>query len=323
MVQALVIGTAAAGLAALLGSPLISLLHRLGLTKGISEEGPETHLKKSGTATMGGLLMLGTVLVFTIATNLVGEPEILVPLLIMGTVAVLGTFDDLTTLQGRERAGAHERIGMAAKAVLFFVVGLVAAAVIYYALDRQEFFVPHYGAYDLPAALYILIAALVFSATTSATAVTDGLDGLVAGLMSTAFVAYGAISLFQGDDPLGVFCFTVAGAALGFLWHNSHPAAVFMGEVGVLPLGAGLATVALMSGWWLLLLPIAVVLLMEGLSVALQIASFRITGRRIFRMAPIHHHFELSGWEETQITVRFWLVGIAGSLLGLALALTD
>ena len=112
--------------------------------------------------------------------------------------------------------------------------------------------------------------------------------------------------------PLGVFCLTVAGAALGFLWHNAHPAAVFMGEAGALPLGAGLAIVALMSGWWLLLLVIGVVLLAEGLSVVLQVASFRLTGQRIFKMAPLHHHFELAGWAETQVAVRFWLIGRPG-----------
>ena len=129
MVQALVIGTAAAGIAALLGGPVIALLHRFGLVKAISEEGPESHLTKAGTATMGGVLMLGTVLVFTITTNLVGEPEILLPLLVMCAVGVVGIFDDLTTLQGRERAGAHERIGFVAKEAIFVVVGLVAALV--------------------------------------------------------------------------------------------------------------------------------------------------------------------------------------------------
>jgi phospho-N-acetylmuramoyl-pentapeptide-transferase len=323
VVQALVIGTAAAGFAALMGGPVISLLRRLGILKGISEEGPESHLKKTGTVTMGGILMLGTVLVFTIATNLVGEAEILLPLGVMCAVGIVGIFDDLTTLEGRERGGAHERIGFAAKEAIFVVIGLLAALILVYSLDRREVLVPHFGAYELPAALYILVAIAVFAATTSAAAVTDGVDGLLAGLMAISFLAYGVISLIQGEDPLGVFCLTVSGAALGFLWHNAHPAAAFMGEVGALPLGAGLAIVALMSGWWLLLIVIGVVLMAEGLSVLLQVASFRLTGQRVFKMAPLHHHFELGGWAETQITVRFWVIGVAGSLLGVALALTD
>jgi phospho-N-acetylmuramoyl-pentapeptide-transferase len=323
MVQALVIGVAAAGFAALAGGPVIATLRRFGVTKAISDEGPESHLSKTGTVTMGGVLMLATVLVFTLATNLAGNPEVLLPLVVMGAVGAVGVFDDLTTLQGRERAGAHERFGMAAKAALFFAVGLGAAAVLYFSLDKQDVLVPHYGRFELPSVLYIVIAAGVVSVTTSAAAVTDGLDGLLAGLMAICFVAYGVVSLMQGEDPLGVFCLTVAGAALGFLWHNAHPAAVFMGETGALPLGAGLAIVALMSEWWLLLLVIGVVLLAEGLSVALQIASFRLTGRRIFEMAPLHHHFELAGWAETQIAVRFWILGAGGTLLGLALALTE
>ena len=140
--------------------------------------------------------------------------------------------------------------------------------------------------------------------------------------MALAFASYGVIALFQGQSFLGIFCFTVVGALLGFLWFNAHPAQLFMGETGALPLGIGLATVALMTGWWLVLPIIGIVLVAEALSDIVQIGSFRLTGRRALKMAPLHHHFELMGWAEPQIVLRFWLVGAVGALLGVALALT-
>jgi phospho-N-acetylmuramoyl-pentapeptide-transferase len=141
--------------------------------------------------------------------------------------------------------------------------------------------------------------------------------------MVFAFAAYGVIAGLQGQSHLAVFCFTVAGVLTGFLWYNGHPAQVFMGEAGALPLGAGLATVALMTGWWPLLVVIAIVPAAEILSDVVQIGSFRLTGRRVFKMAPLHHHFELSGWPEPKIVVRFWVVGMMAALLGVALVLTE
>lgn len=322
MVRALVIGSAASLVALLAGGPLIGQLRRLGMGKAISEEGPESHQTKAGTPTLGGLLILLTVLVFTVATNLIDHRSILLPLGVMGVVGLAGLADDLLTIQGRERAAAHERLGFLTKEAIFIAVGLVAGLVLYYSLDERRMNVPHFGQYDLNAA-YVAVAVAVVVMTTSATAVTDGLDGLLGGVMALAFGAYGAIALLQGQTFLGVFCFTVVGALLGFLWHNTHPARVFMGETGALPLGAGLATVALMTGWWVLLPVVGVVLVVEGLSVVLQVGSFRLTGRRVLRMAPVHHHFELSGWAEPQVVVRSWLLGAVGALLGVALALTD
>ena len=159
-------------------------------------------------------------------------------------------------------------------------------------------------------------------ATTSAVAITDGLDGLLAGLLILAFVSYGVIAGMETEPYLAMFCFTVAGALAGFLWYNGHPASVFMGEVGALPLGAGLATVALMTGWWAVLPVVGIVFVAEGLSDVIQIGSFQLTGRRVFKMAPLHHHFELIGWQETQVVTRFWLIGVVGSLLGLALVIS-
>jgi phospho-N-acetylmuramoyl-pentapeptide-transferase len=152
-------------------------------------------------------------------------------------------------------------------------------------------------------------------------AITDGLDGLAGGTSALAFLAYGIIALLQEQTYLATFCFTVVGATAGFLWYNSYPAQVFMGDTGALALGSSLAVVALMTGHWLLLPIIGIVFVLEGLSDVIQIGYFRLTGgRRIFRMSPLHHHFELIGWSEPQVVMRLCLLGIVGSLLGVALA---
>jgi phospho-N-acetylmuramoyl-pentapeptide-transferase len=152
---------------------------------------------------------------------------------------------------------------------------------------------------------------------------TDGLDGLAGLISATAFVAYGAIALLQGQIFLARFCFILAGATFGFLWFNVHPAELFMGDTGSLPLGATLAVVAMMTGHWILLPLIAIIPFSETLSIILQVSYFKLTGgRRIFKMTPLHHHFELSGWSETQVVQRFWLIGLLSAMIGIALAIT-
>ncbi|MCH8994670.1 MAG: phospho-N-acetylmuramoyl-pentapeptide-transferase [Chloroflexi bacterium] len=321
MVRALVIGSAASLVALLAGGPLVSLLERLGVRKAISDEGPDSHHSKAGTPTMGGLLILGTVLAMTIPTNLTDRLSILLPLGVMGAVGLIGFADDLLTLQGSSRVGGHERGGLILKTSALGVVGLVTGLILFYSLEVESLNVPHFGQYELSAG-HIVVAVLVVMGTTSATAVTDGLDGLLAGTMALAFAAYGVIAFLQGQSFLATFSFTVVGAIIGFLWYNAHPARVFMGETGAMPLGAGLATVALMTGWWLILPIVGVVLVVELLSVVVQIGSFQVTGRRPLKMAPLHHHFELLGWSEPQVVLRFWLIGVVGALLGIALALT-
>jgi phospho-N-acetylmuramoyl-pentapeptide-transferase len=322
MVRALVIGSAAMGLATVLGAPLIAELRRRGLGKAISSEGPESHLSKAGTPTMGGMLVLLVVAAVTIPTNLWSHPSILLPLLVMAGAAAVGFADDLLTIQGRERIGGHERGGLIAKALLGAGLGLVVGLIVYFGMDRHHVFVPHYGAYQWSSVLLVAAAIVVVAGTTSAVAISDGLDGLLGGLLVLSYGAYGVIAAAQDDSHIAVFCLTVAGAIAGFLWYNAYPASVFMGETGALPLGAGLATVALMTGWWLLLLIIGAVFVAEALSDIVQIGSFQLRGKRLLRMAPLHHHFELSGWAETQVVTRFWLVGAVGAALGVALALT-
>jgi phospho-N-acetylmuramoyl-pentapeptide-transferase len=258
----------------------------------------------------------------TVPANLVGRQSVLLPLGVMALAGLVGFADDLLTLQGRERIGGHERGGLVAKALVGAAIGLIAGILVYYPLDVEHVKVPHFGPYHWTAAAVVIASIAVVAGTTSAAAITDGLDGLLAGLMLLAYGAYGVIAGLQGQTYLATFCFTVAGAIVGFLWYNAHPARVFMGETGALPLGAGLATVAMMTGWWLLLPVVGVVFVAEAVSDIVQIGSFQLTGRRVLKMAPLHHHFELLGWSEPQVVTRFWLAGIVGALLGVALALT-
>jgi phospho-N-acetylmuramoyl-pentapeptide-transferase len=172
------------------------------------------------------------------------------------------------------------------------------------------------GLWYLPVAVFIIVA------TSNAVNITDGLDGLAGGTLIIAFLSYAVIAYLQEQVYLVAFCLTVVGGLLAFLWYNCHPAQMIMGDTGALALGGTLATVALMTGQWLLLPVVGVVFVMETVSDLIQIFYFRRTkGKRLFRMAPLHHHFELGGWSEVQVTLRFWIIGILGGMLGVALAL--
>lgn len=299
------------------GYPFIAVLRRNNVGKEISEWGPDTHQAKAGTPTMGGLLIVLSIAVFTIGGNLVERWSIALPLLTMACLTLLGFLDDLGSLQGREQRALTRR----AKLVAFIAVGVGAAIGLYHYLELSSVAIPWDGRHDLDW-VYVPIAVVVVVLTAGGVAVTDGLDGLVAGCGAIAFGAYGFIALYQDQTFLGAFCFTVVAALLGFLWHNSYPARVFMGDSGALPLGGGLAVVAFMTGQWLVLPLIGVIFLADGLSVALQVGYFQLTGgKRLFKMAPIHHHFEKIGWSEVQVTQRFWIVQALGAIIGTALAL--
>lgn len=327
MTHALLTGGGAFLLALLLGGPTVRMLSARKMGKAISEWEPSSHGVKSGTPTMGGLFIWGTVAIVTTFTNLFEVHDgglvferrsILLPLLVIVSMALLGFWDDLGSLVG----GAYKGLSWRLKLTLVAVLSCVVAGTMYWGLDAQSINIPWAGQYEL-GYVYLGFAFLTVFATTSAVAVTDGLDGLLGGLAVFAFGAYGVIAFAQGQDFLAVFCFTVGGALLGFLWFNVHPASVFMGDTGALPLGAGLATVALMTGHWLLLPVIGVVFVAEALSDVLQIVYFKTTGgQRLFRKAPLHIHLELLGWSEPQVVMRLYLFGIAGAMVGVALALS-
>jgi phospho-N-acetylmuramoyl-pentapeptide-transferase len=208
------------------------------------------------------------------------------------------------------------------KFLLQTIIALGAALILKYGLQPPELILP-----NVPETLdlgiwYVPIAMFVIVGTCNAVNLTDGLDGLAGLIAATAFAAYGAIAMLQGQIFLVRFCFTVVGALFAFLWYNAHPAELFMGDTGSLALGGTLAVVALMTGHWFLLPVIAIIPFSVTVSWILQVAYFRWTkGRRLFKMAPLHHHFELSGWSETQIVQRFWLVALLSGMFGVALAL--
>lgn len=302
-----------------IGYPGIDLLKRLKVGKEISEWGPETHHVKAGTPTMGGLLMLAVIGALTLAANLVDRWSIGLPLLVMGALGALGALDDLGTLRGREQRALTRR----AKLIAFIAIAIGASIALYHDdfLALETVHIPFHGP-EAIGWLYVPIAIVVIVLTAGGVAVTDGLDGLASGACAIAFGAYGLLALHQEQTFLGIFCFTVAGATVGFLWHNSYPARVFMGDTGALPLGGGLAIVAFMTGQWLVLPAIGILFVAEGLSVGVQVGYFRLTGgKRLLKMAPVHHHFEKSGWSEVQVSQRFWIAQALGASVGLLLAL--
>ena len=327
MIHALLVGSVAFFLSLILGRPTVAWLRARKVGKSISEYAPSTHSVKSGTPTMGGIFIWATVAVMTLFTNLLilrdgglrlEHQSMLLPLAVVVITALIGLWDDFGTLVG----GVHRGLTWRLKFGLTAILSCVVAGTMYWGLGAQSVNIPWAGQYPL-GPLYLLVAFTIVFSTTSAVSITDGLDGLLGGTAAFAFGAYAVIAFLQGQEFLAVFSFTVTGALLGFLWYNAHPAAVFMGDTGALPLGAALATVALMTGHWLLLPVIGVVFVAEAFSDVIQIAYFKTTGgRRLFRKTPLHHHLELLGWSEPQVVTRLYLFGMAGAMVGIALALS-
>jgi phospho-N-acetylmuramoyl-pentapeptide-transferase len=309
------------------GGPLIQILRMLRIGKQIRIEGPQRHITKLGTPTMGGWMFVTMVLAVTGVLNLVSilSPlnvigrSILLPLGTMLAFALLGAWDDW---RGLRAAGKGQGLRARWKFAAQGIIAIAAALVLEYVLDPPDLFLPNYPDVINLGVWYIPIAAFVIVASANAVNFTDGLDGLAGLISATAFAAYGAIAMLQGQVFLVRFCFTVVGALFAFLWYNVHPADLFMGDTGSLALGGTLAVVALMTGQWALLPVIAIIPVSEVVAVILQIGYFKVTnGRRLFKMAPLHHHFELLGWSETQVVQRFWLVGLLAAMIGVALAL--
>ncbi len=323
MVEAMLAGCLALVVTLTVGGPTVTELRRRELSKQADTEAPEAYAAKAGTPTMGGVMFLTGIAAAAIPLAALRDADVWLPLAAMGIAAVLATFDDIQTLVGSKETAGHERWFWLAKWGVLIALGVVVALVLYYEMDLESVLVPHFGDYSL-GLLYIPVVIGVFFAGTSGMVITDGMDGLMAGVSAIAFAAYGAIALSQGQEELAAFGFAVTGALAAFLWYNAYPAQVFMGEVGSQSLAVGLVVLAFMTGWWLLLPVIGVVFVAEGLSDVIQIAYFKKTGgRRIFRMAPIHYHFQLGGWTETQVVTRFWVIGLLGGLAGVALAVVE
>jgi phospho-N-acetylmuramoyl-pentapeptide-transferase len=305
-----------------LGPLYIGLLQRLGFGKRIRADGPEAHHAKAGTPTMGGMLIVLVVMFLAMAMR-IEDVYTLTPMLALVGVGILGAIDDFVNVRtGLGMRGRHKLIWQS-------VVALLAAVYFWRHFHITEINIPPLGQVEIGAILFILFVAFVIVGASNAVNLTDGVDGLAGGVLIFSFVAYLLIALVpvpgvpDGRPNLAIFCALVIGALMGFLWFNVHPAQIFMGDSGSLSMGATLAVVATITGQLPLLAVIGAVFLAVIMSVVLQVLSFRLRGRRIFRMAPLQHHFELIGWAEEKITVRFWIVSALAGLLGFSLFLAS
>ena len=330
---ALILASISFVLAVVWGPFLIRILRRYNIGKRIRIDGPRGHQTKLGTPTMGGLMIVVPVVLITVALNvynLLGQTvvgrSILVPLGVMLAYALVGALDDIAGVRGMRRGEGYS----ARRKIVWEILLSLGIAVAMLVMRLQ--FAGHVGVPGVRRAVelgwaWVPLAAFVIISSANAVNLTDGLDGLAGIIVASCFVAYGVIALLQEQVYLVHFCFTVVGACFAFLWYNAHPAQMFMGDTGSLALGATLGVVALMTGQWLLLPVVALVPVAVTLSVILQVLYFKYTkrrfgqGRRFFKMAPLHHHFELLGWSETQVVQRFWLVELLAVMAGVALAL--
>lgn len=317
MHRVLYAGVLAMGLVMALGPLTITCLRRLKFGQEVRRDGPQTHLKKSGIPTMGGLLIVAAVVVATALTAPTGG---LAPLALAATGGcfLLGLADDLIIV------ARHRSLGLKARVKLFwqFLIGLSLAYVVAVTPGLgPNLAVPGgSGVITLSVWSYTLFGGVVImGGMINAVNLTDGLDGLATGAVTLAALAYALIALGRGTLDLAVFAAAVVGACLGFIWFNAPPAQVFMGDAGSLALGGALGALALLTKEELLLAVIGGLFVLETLSVMIQVASFRLTGRRVFKMAPLHHHFELLGWPESKVVVRFWLIALVCALAGLLL----
>ncbi len=331
MPRALLLAATAFVLTLITGGYWVRFLREKKIGKQIRIEGPQSHLVKTGTPTMGGVIILLPVVLLTIAFNLVERWSVLLPLAVLVGFAVLGGIDDYLSLVGT-RSKTH---GFSARYKLFLTVIIALGAALALYLPKP-FGVANSGLVRIPfdgqidiGLWYIPLAVLIIIGTSHAVNLTDGLDSLAGWNLTLAFAAFGVITFLNGELlNLMAFCFTLVGACAAFLWYNAHPAQVIMGDLGSLSLGAVLAVIALQSQQWLLLPIVGTIFVAEALSSIIQTGYFKWTkrrfgqGRRVFKMAPLHHHFELLGWSETQVMQRFVLVGMVAALIGISLALT-
>jgi len=312
----IVAAAVAAGFVLMTGPFFIPWLHKLKFGQSIREEGPQSHQAKSGTPTMGGIMIILGIVVGTLA----GAPwsaEILLALFITLGHFALGFLDDYIKVVKKRN------LGLKAKQKL---LGQIAIALVTIYIGTRELgidtsiWLPVLNAnVDIGFGYYLLVL-FVLVGTSNAVNLTDGLDGLASGTMAVAASCYGVVCALTGHSDLVAFCVAIVAACLAFLRFNAHPAKVFMGDTGSLALGGALAAVGILTHTEILLVVIGLVFVCEALSVIMQVTYFKATGgKRIFRMSPIHHHFELGGWSETKVVLVFWSVGLLAGMAGLML----
>lgn len=332
--------TALAGITALLisfliGPWVIKMLKKYQVNQEIREDGPKTHFGKKGTPSMGGLLILGSTLLPTLLWGNLGNIYVLLAMITMFTFGLVGFLDDFLKIKKRKPQGLIIKTKLIWQFILAGAIGLIIVLLglsgkfdLRLSLPFFKQWAPYLGWFYLPWIMFILVG------SSNSVNLADGLDGLAIGLTLISASAFTALSYIAGHAvfsqylnifrvpeaaELTVFAGAMSGACLGFLWFNCHPAQVFMGDVGALSLGGSIGTIAILIKQELLLFTVAGVFIIEALSVLIQIFYFRLTGgKRVFKMAPIHHHFELLGWSEQKIVVRFWIAAVIFSLFSLA-----
>lgn len=305
-------------LTVLLMPVFIPLLRRMKFGQSIREEGPESHMKKTGTPTMGGLVFLIAIIATALGVTWYADlltSEILILLLVLAGFGLIGFLDDFIKVVLKRNLGLTSLQKLIAQ--------IIISVVSFFMLNGTDFdtalTIPFTSVSLELSGIYMLFIIFWLVGFSNAVNLTDGLDGLVAGTASVAFAAFGVLAISQDETGIAIFTFTVAGALIGFLVFNKYPAKVFMGDTGSLALGGALAMVSILLKQELLLLLIGIVFVIETLSVILQVGSFKLRKKRIFKMSPIHHHFELSGWSEWKVVTVFWSVGLIAALIAVAL----
>ncbi len=318
-------------IAFVLAPPLIRKLQEMRLGQQVRDDGPPSHLSKTGTPTMGGLLILFAVLLSTFLWADISNGYVWLVIFVTLFFGVIGFFDDYLKFVRGQSKGLSATQKILSQGLVALGIGLFLYTQLDYSTKLSvpffKNFTPDLGMF------YILFAILVIVGSSNAVNLTDGLDGLAVGPVMIAALAYTIVAYvagnrlvseyllipyIEGSGEVAVFTAAIFGASLGFLWWNTYPASVFMGDVGSLPLGAALGTVAVISKHELLLLLVGGVFVIEAISVIFQVLSFKSRGKRIFLMAPIHHHFEMKGWEEPKVVVRLWIIAILLALLSLS-----
>lgn len=314
-VSFLIAAGVAAGVVLLMGPVLLPMLHRLKFGQSIREEGPKSHQAKSGTPTMGGIMIILGILLGTVAAAPL-TTEILLALFIMLGHFALGFLDDYIKVVKKRNLGLRAKqklLGQILIALVTMYIGTkelgIDTSIWIPMLDHEV----NLGILYYPLVLFVLVG------TSNAVNLTDGLDGLAAGTMAIASSVYAVVCILTGHGNLALFCVAVVAACVAFLRFNAHPARVFMGDTGSLALGGAFAAMGILTHTELLLVVVGLIFVCEALSVIIQVISFQTTGKRVFRMSPIHHHFELGGWSEWKVVFVFWTVGLLAGIAGLSM----
>ncbi len=317
-----------------LGPWLLDRLRRLQIRQAIREEGPSHHQVKAGTPTMGGVLIIGAIVISTVLWADPTNPYVWTVLAVTIGFAGIGFADDYIKVRYRRNLGLTTRQKLVLQVLVGLGGGLAARAVAEPSVHAGAIALPFVKELLLPLGIFYLpFVVLVLIGTSNAVNLTDGLDGLAVGAVAIAATTYTVFVYVAGHSKIAdylrivpvsdagevtIFTGAMVGAAIGFLWFNCHPAQVFMGDVGSLALGGGLGIVAVIAKQELLLVLVGGLFVLEAMSVLIQVVSFKLRGKRVFRMAPLHHHFELLGWSETQVVVRFWIIALVFALAGVA-----